>query len=107
MIKENLALKGACLCGAVAFSIKGIKPKLYQCHCSLCRKVTGSSANAAMWINHEHFDWVKVKSTYRPIKQKPVFGPIFVKTVEALFQTLCGMVPVIGSLRVYLKKQKI
>jgi hypothetical protein len=37
-------MKGECLCGDVEFEIKGDLPNLYQCHCSLCRKVTGSSA---------------------------------------------------------------
>lgn len=33
-------------------------PNLYQCHCSLCRKVTGTSANAATFIELEEFNWL-------------------------------------------------
>ena len=40
-------MKGACLCGKVRFEILGEVPNLYQCHCSECRKATGTSANAA------------------------------------------------------------
>lgn len=48
---------GKCLCGAVQFELSGTVPNLYQCHCSLCRKVTGSSANAAFRIAAAQFEW--------------------------------------------------
>ncbi len=38
-------MHGQCLCGAVKFEILGPLPKLYQCHCSLCRKQSGSASN--------------------------------------------------------------
>ena len=40
-------MQGKCLCGQVAFEILGAVPKLYQCHCSLCRKQGGSTSNTA------------------------------------------------------------
>lgn len=52
-------MKGKCLCGAVEFKLSGAIPNLYQCHCSLCRKVTGSAANAAFRIDADQFDWIK------------------------------------------------
>ncbi len=51
-------MKGQCLCGGVKFEISGEVPDLYQCHCSECRKVTGSSANAATFVNLESFRWI-------------------------------------------------
>lgn len=51
-------MKGACLCGDVAFELSGEIPDLYQCHCSLCRRVTGSSANAALRIPAAQFAWL-------------------------------------------------
>jgi hypothetical protein len=50
---------GKCLCGTVEFELSGDIPNLYQCHCSLCRKVTGSSANAAFRIACDQFVWKK------------------------------------------------
>lgn len=50
-------VKGSCLCGAITFSIKGALPNAYQCHCSLCRKVTGANANAATLVTNEQFSW--------------------------------------------------
>jgi len=52
-------MKGQCLCGAVEFKLSGEIPNLYQCHCSLCRKVTGSSANAALRIAAVQFSWIQ------------------------------------------------
>ena len=51
-------MQGKCLCGAVKFELAGDLPNLYQCHCSLCRKVSGSSANAALRIAAEQFSWI-------------------------------------------------
>ncbi len=48
---------GQCLCGAVKFELGGRVPDLYQCHCSLCRKTSGSSANAALRIETRRFNW--------------------------------------------------
>ena len=50
-------MQGQCLCGAVRFELGGELPNLYQCHCSLCRKVTGSSANAAFRVAREQLTW--------------------------------------------------
>ena len=50
-------MQGKCLCGGVSFSLSGELPNLYQCHCSLCRKVTGSSSNAAFKIGRVQLSW--------------------------------------------------
>jgi hypothetical protein len=53
----DLSMRGKCLCGKVEFEIVGIVPKLYQCHCSLCRKQGGASSNTAAIVANEHFRW--------------------------------------------------
>ena len=50
-------MQGKCLCGGVRFALSGQLPNLYQCHCSLCRKVSGSSSNAAFKVELEQFSW--------------------------------------------------
>lgn len=49
---------GNCLCEAVSFEIIGPVPKLYQCHCSLCRKQGGSMASTATIVAAENFRWL-------------------------------------------------
>ncbi len=51
-------MNGRCLCGEVQFELKGKTPHLYQCHCSQCRKVTGSSSNAATFVEKANFKWI-------------------------------------------------
>jgi len=50
-------MNGKCLCGDVQFELFGDVPNLYQCHCSLCQKQGGSSANAATIIHENQFSW--------------------------------------------------
>ena len=52
-------MQGNCFCGEVAFEILGEFPAIYQCHCSLCRKVSGSSANAATVVDFDQLNWLQ------------------------------------------------
>lgn len=51
-------MRGKCLCGEIQFEITGVIPKIYQCHCSLCRKQGGSSSNTATVVKEENFRWL-------------------------------------------------
>lgn len=53
------SVSGKCLCEEVAFELTATLPNIYQCHCSLCRKATGSSSNAALIVSSAHFKWVR------------------------------------------------
>lgn len=39
---SELHLKGSCLCGAVAYEIRGESMHFNHCHCERCRKATGT-----------------------------------------------------------------
>jgi hypothetical protein len=52
-------MRGSCLCGAVAFEITGALPDLYQCHCSLCRKQSGTASNAATIVQASQLMWMR------------------------------------------------
>ncbi|PNK61094.1 aldehyde-activating protein [Psychrobacter sp. FDAARGOS_221] len=64
-------MKGQCLCGDTHFSIQVLTTpfKIYQCHCSLCKKQSGSSSNSATIIEESQFKWIKKDSI--KIWQKP------------------------------------
>jgi len=53
----ELSMRGTCLCDAVQFEIAGPYPRLYQCHCSLCRKQGGSVSNTALIVAAGKFRW--------------------------------------------------
>lgn len=54
-------MRGKCLCGLVQFEVVGALPKLYQCHCSLCRRQGGSSSNSATIVTSANFRWLSAK----------------------------------------------
>lgn len=83
-------MKGECLCGEVAFEIEGELPNLYQCHCSLCRKATGSTANAATFVEEKSFRWMSGQSIISSF-QKPT-------GYRSDFCSVCGS-PVPNKLR--------
>ncbi|MCP8689861.1 GFA family protein [Marinobacterium sedimentorum] len=49
---------GSCLCGAVKFEAKVDKLKIYQCHCTLCRKQTGTASSCGAIVNLDDLVWV-------------------------------------------------
>lgn len=52
--------KGECLCGACRYVITGQKPKaMYLCHCSRCRKETGTIHGANVFFNDAQLTWEK------------------------------------------------
>jgi hypothetical protein len=40
-------------------------PAIYQCHCSLCRRITGSSANAATIVDRDQLHWLRGEESIR------------------------------------------
>ena len=51
-------MRGSCLCGIIQFEIRGDLSKIYQHHCSLCRKQGGSSSNSALVVETHNFSWI-------------------------------------------------
>ncbi len=51
--------RGSCLCGAVRFVVKGKISAVGQCHCSQCRKVSGTNGNAVFLVRKENFAWLE------------------------------------------------
>ncbi|HET7308011.1 MAG TPA: GFA family protein [Gammaproteobacteria bacterium] len=46
---------GSCLCGAVKYEIDGALGRTYYCHCSRCRKTSGSAFAANAVISPNQF----------------------------------------------------
>lgn len=49
---------GSCLCGVVRFAVAGRIAGVGQCHCSQCRKVSGTNGNAVFIVGKERFEWL-------------------------------------------------
>ncbi|MCB4436671.1 GFA family protein [Alteromonas sp. McT4-15] len=47
--------QGSCLCGAISVELKGPIESIIHCHCSLCRKNSGTAYATNGFINTEDF----------------------------------------------------
>jgi hypothetical protein len=59
MQAEDPMAEGECNCGAVKFEIDADLTEVYVCHCSICRKATGSIGIAVVVIPNEKLRWVQ------------------------------------------------
>lgn len=50
---------GECNCGAVAFEINAGVRDVYVCHCSICRRYTGTNGIAVVLAANDVFRWVR------------------------------------------------
>ena len=55
--------KGSCLCGQVEYQITGNMGIFQYCHCSRCRKVTGSAHASNLFVTPGQFNWLKGQSS--------------------------------------------
>ncbi len=55
-------ITGSCLCGVVAYEISGPFKIFQYCHCSRCRKVSGSAHAANLFVPPEQFNWTRGQS---------------------------------------------
>ena len=65
-----MSVKGSCNCGSVKFEIAMPVSGVYVCHCSICRKSTGSGGIAVAIISNDDFSWVEgkdlIKTWFKP-----------------------------------------
>jgi hypothetical protein len=80
-------IRGSCLCGAVKFEISAIAGPFELCHCSRCRKVTGSAFLPYVNVRREHLRFVqgidRITTYDAPIREAP---PAY----RACFCSRCG-----------------
>ena len=54
----NEPAQGSCLCGAVRFAVDGAFEQFFLCHCSRCRKDTGSAHAANLFSGTASLRWL-------------------------------------------------
>lgn len=54
---SDKALSGSCLCGKVTYSITRHFGIFQYCHCSRCRKFTGSAFSPNLLVSPDDFKW--------------------------------------------------
>jgi hypothetical protein len=73
-------LKGSCLCGSIAFEVAGPIRGIGSCHCSKCRKVSGTNGNAQFIVRMDKFKWVHGRQNVATFKRADGWGPTRCKT---------------------------
>jgi len=71
--ESNYAVNGSCLCGEVNYQISGNIGIFQNCHCSRCRKFTGSNYASNLMTSIEQFSWTKGEefvNKYAPTETK-------------------------------------
>lgn len=55
---ESKVTTGSCLCGEVSYRYTGDAKVFQYCHCSRCRKFTGSAHAANIIVDPDNFQWI-------------------------------------------------
>jgi hypothetical protein len=56
---SEVNLRGGCLCGGVQYEISGEPVRFYHCHCSRCRKATGTGHASNIMVKLGDAAWTK------------------------------------------------
>jgi hypothetical protein len=70
-------IQGSCLCGGIRFTIDEPVPGIIQCHCSLCRKSSGSDAIATIPIAATQLRWISGEALVRTFARPSGYGASF------------------------------
>ena len=61
-------LRGSCLCGAVKYAVTGEPQRFYHCHCSRCRKASGTGHASNLFLQPAALEWLSGEGEVRAFK---------------------------------------
>jgi hypothetical protein len=79
---EESKTTGRCLCGDVRYEIEGKVSPIWLCHCSKCRRASGSAFNASAVCSPDAFRWLAGEDSVTLYEDTPGF--------KVRFCTRCG-----------------
>ncbi len=71
---------GTCLCGKIIFEVNDDITEATVCHCSICRKATGSAYGAYGGVPSENLIWTQGKDQLNEFKVTEVLKKYFCNT---------------------------
>lgn len=77
-------VKGSCLCSNIEFLVRDIGKKMYQCHCSLCRKQGGSASNSGTVVPMDKLQWIKGEKFIKTWRKSTGFTTSFCSNCGSL-----------------------
>ena len=82
--------RGSCLCGEIAYEVRGEPEHMTHCHCTMCRKIHGSLFATYVMVPKENFSWMKGAERAVSYESSPGFTRAFCRT--------CGsVIPVVDD----------
>jgi hypothetical protein len=89
------AVRGGCLCGAVAYEVtRPVANPIIFCHCSRCRRARAAAHNANLFVAPDRFRWL------RGSERVATFQPADALRFTQAFCSDCGCkVPHVGPVR--------
>ena len=61
-------INGSCLCGRVTFKVTGPFKVFYLCHCSRCRRATGSAHASNIFGTPDQLEWLSGEESIKHYK---------------------------------------
>jgi hypothetical protein len=61
-------LRGSCLCGAVKYEVTGEPSRFFHCHCTRCRKATGTGHASNLFLQPASLKWLSGEELVRMFK---------------------------------------
>jgi len=86
-------IKGACLCGQVQYEVSGPFEAFHICHCSQCRRSTGSAHASNIFTSPDRIEWITGEEL---IKR---YTPEEPDVISKCFCTHCGSLVPYTSLK--------
>jgi hypothetical protein len=77
-------VQGSCLCRSVTFEVQGPPSAFRYCHCSRCRKASGSAHASNLFVPAKQFRWLAGKELVNHYKVPEA------RTFAVSFCTHCG-----------------
>lgn len=71
---------GGCLCGQVRFGLKEKLAPVGFCHCSQCRRVSGTGSNAVLNVRGDRFEWLGGEDALRRYSTPSGWSSVFCGT---------------------------
>ncbi|MGF1763715.1 GFA family protein [Aliivibrio kagoshimensis] len=62
--------QGSCLCGEIAFTVNGEISSIIHCHCSLCRKASGTAFATNGFVEQSDFEITKGSTSLKYFERK-------------------------------------
>jgi hypothetical protein len=54
---SHQTLSGSCLCGSLKYSVSGVPSRFYHCHCTRCRKSSGTGHATNLFMTDGKITW--------------------------------------------------